>query len=211
MKPRLWRDHIATLIDRDLRLIVQTSVRFESIYKLLVILANHVGLPLDLSSISREVRISRLTLRKLITAFENMFLIRIIPCEGGISTPRIFFEDAGMASYLSESKMGREYRIKQAFYQCVRCWFHYSTESRFEFFQYQTRGGAQVDLAVRMGSQITGWIICTGEPIGQSHIASAKSFLDHYGSKAQVMIVGSDLPYQEIEKNILSGPMLNLI
>jgi predicted AAA+ superfamily ATPase len=212
MTARLWEDHVNTLLDRDLKLIIQTSVRLESLKKLMRSLAETVGEPLDLSKLSRETRISRVTMGKLIPAFEAMFLIRLIPCEGGLRTPRVFFEDVGMARYLAPNSRSQMF-YKQAFYQCARAWFTYSTDARFEFFEYQTRDGLTVDLAVRdqKENRVTGWIFAQDSTVDDRMLKSARSFLKAYASNTQVMILGPSIPYQKIEAGIVAGCTQNLL
>jgi predicted AAA+ superfamily ATPase len=96
-----FETQIETLLERDLRLLTETSLPFRSLRRLLVELAMTQGSPLDWADVSRRARISAPTVRKLVEAFESMYLVRVVPTEGTRRKPVLFFEDQGEATHLA--------------------------------------------------------------------------------------------------------------
>ena len=93
------------VLARDFRLLLQTSLGYPQLRSLLEALALRQGLPLEYADLSRRCRISVPTLKKLISAFESMFLIRQVPTIGTDKKPVIFFEDQGEATHLHDRRL----------------------------------------------------------------------------------------------------------
>lgn len=92
---------IETILERDLRLFYETTLPYGTLRRVLVELAANVGEPINVSSIQRKTRVSVNTLKKLLSAFNAMFLIEFIPCSETAGQPTIFFTDPGEAFYLA--------------------------------------------------------------------------------------------------------------
>jgi hypothetical protein len=73
---------LETILERDLRLLVNTSLSFQSLRGLLTFVAMHQHEPFEWNDASRPTRISRPPIAKIMRAFEELSLIRMIPCEG---------------------------------------------------------------------------------------------------------------------------------
>jgi predicted AAA+ superfamily ATPase len=175
--------HLETLIERDLRLILTTTLPNSTIRTLTEELAQVQGEPLEWSLLARNTGIATNTLKKLLAALEGLFLIRQI--QGPGRTPVIFFEDQGVASYLlkrrgvissSRNQPGVP-DILRGLYACLATQNRYLPSLGGDFFQYRTRGGAQVPLALRSegGSQI-GFVCSREDQATPSNIRSAQSF-----------------------------------
>jgi predicted AAA+ superfamily ATPase len=199
-----FEDQVITLLDRDLRLLVETKLALSSLRNLLTMLAQQAGKPLDISQLARLTRISRPTIRNLIAAFEAMFLIRILSSEGGVTTPTLFFEDVGMLNYLTQNRLPEPIQKLNAFYQCIRAPYFYSREKNFRFFEYQTRGGAFVPLALQLKNKTVGWIFTDHAQADRSTLESANSFLRAY-SDAHVFILGAKIKSQKLSAKITTG------
>ncbi|MBI1862038.1 MAG: ATP-binding protein [Deltaproteobacteria bacterium] len=94
---------IETILERDLRLLVDTALSFQTLRGLYTHLALHQGEPLDLMAISRATRVSRPTIRKLLQAYSSLFLIRFLPVEGTAKKGTFYLEDQGEASHRAHS------------------------------------------------------------------------------------------------------------
>lgn len=175
--------HLETLIERDLRLILATTVPNSTIRTLIEELALIQGEQMEWSLLARNTGIAVNTLKKLLSAFEGLFLIRQI--QGPGRTPVIFFEDQGLASYLLNRRGAPAPSKKQlsvsdmlrGLYACVATQNRYLSALRGDFFQFRTRGGAQVPLALRSsGGAQFGFICSREEQATASHLRSAQSF-----------------------------------
>ena len=203
-----FEDQISTLLDRDLRLLIESKLPFSSLRNLLVELATQSGKSLDITVLSRLTRISRPTIRKLISAFESMFLIRILTTEGGVRTPMVLFEDVGMMNYLTQARLPKNTQNLNGFYQCIRAPLYYSFDKNFKFFQYQTRGGAYVPLALQIPGLTVGWIFSPLGEIEQSVLKSAASFLKAYPD-GHIYILGPKLTFNRLNSKITSAQWLS--
>lgn len=65
--------HSSPLLERDLRLLVQTSLEYRVLRILLSVLASRLTQPLDLAEVARSARISVPALRRLLSSLEAMF------------------------------------------------------------------------------------------------------------------------------------------
>lgn len=192
IREQKFETQLQTMLERDLRLIVETSLPYSSLKLLLATLAGVQAMPLDLTFLSRQSRISVPTLKKLLTAFEAMFLIRRLNTEGTQAKPVVFFEDQGEATFLSSGRNNELIDILRFCFANFRVQFKYRSEFKAEFFQYRNRGGALIPLAVHMSVNnkraTLGFVPLLGITPGTSEMASAVSFVKKYPA-AKVLFV----------------------
>jgi predicted AAA+ superfamily ATPase len=175
-----FETQIETLLERDLRLLVQTTLDYRTLKNLLVLLASNQGLPLDLASLARASRISVPALRKIIHSLEAMFVIRLIETEGSRRHPVIFFEDQGEATYLAGDRPDILFRMTRFLFSFIRQQWVYRPNIEAKLFQYRNRGGAFVPLALHTKHGELGFIPMLDETPGKHEMASAHSFLNSY-------------------------------
>ena len=181
-----------TLLERDLQLILKTTIGYSTLRNLLKSLALIQGKPLAWSDLARSNRISVPSLRKLIQAFEAMFLIRLIPTEGSEKKPVLYFEDQGEASYLSENRYDDTTQLLRFLYSQLRVQIHYRPELNATLFQYRNRGGASVPLCFRSQKHVLGIIPIPTENLQPQWMTTAKSFMRAYpGAKVLFVHQGS--------------------
>lgn len=188
-----FETQIETFLERDLRLLVQTSLSFRSLRSLPTALAIRQGSPLELSGLSRATRISAPTLRKLINALEAMFVIRLIETEGSRIRPVIFFEDQGEATHLAQGVRDSLSDLTRFLFSNLRPQWIYRPELGVQPTQLRNRGGAFVPLVLRNKLGSLGIIPILDENPGRHELASARSFLDRApGSKAIFVHLGTN-------------------
>jgi predicted AAA+ superfamily ATPase len=180
IRKQRFETQIETLLERDLRLLVQTSLEYRTLRNLLTVLATRQGLPLELSEVSRSARISVPALRRIISSLEAMFLIRVVNTEGSRCRPVLFFEDQGEASHLAEGKADTLFNLTRFLFSFIRHQWIYRPDLGASLFQFRSRGGAFVPLAVRSGSRSLGIIPMLDETPGRHELGSARSFLSTY-------------------------------
>lgn len=171
---------INTLLERDLQLILKTTLGYSSLRSLLVALALAQGQPVEWTTLSRQSRISVPSLKKLLSAFESMFLIRLFRTEGSERKPVLFFEDQGEATFLASDRYDEGTQLLRLLYSELRHQIHYRPELRAEIFQFRNRGGALVPLCFRTGRSVLGVIPSLTENPHPSSLATARSFLNTY-------------------------------
>ncbi len=185
-----------TMLERDLKLILQTTLPYTTLRLLLSLLAKSQGLPLDISKLSRQSRISIPTLKKLLIAFEAMFLIRILKTQGTEVKPVLFLEDQGEASFLMEGSTHPLDDIVRFCFANLRVQCLYRSDFKAEFFQYRNRGGAHVPLAIqiyREKKQSYLGLIPILETTPTSHdLGSAYSFLKRFPDSKIIFVTLED-------------------
>ncbi len=175
-----FETQIETLIERDLRLLIQTSLDFRVLRNLLTVLAARQTQPIELSQVSRSARISVPALRRLISALEAMFVIRILETEGSRRRPVLFFEDQGEASHLAGENRDLLHNMTRFLFSFIRQQWVYRPELAGTLFQFRSRGGAFVPLTLRTKQGILGFIPMLDEVPGRHELASAQSFIANY-------------------------------
>lgn len=188
IRKQRFETQIETLLERDLRLLVQTSLEYRTLRNLLSVLAARQGLPLEFSEVSRSARISVHALRRILSSLEAMFLIRVVNTEGTRRRPVLFFEDQGEASHLAEGKADTIFNLTRFLFSFVRHQWVYRPELGASLFQFRSRGGAFVPLAVRSGNRSLGIIPMLDETPGKHELGSARSFLATYENSRCIFV-----------------------
>jgi predicted AAA+ superfamily ATPase len=173
-----FKTHIETLLQRDIQLIIQTTVPFENLRSLLIYFAANQGREFNAAHAARSTQISQATLKKLIFAFENMFLIRRLTNFGDIASPRFFLEDQGMATYLHRHTPQddlRRFAFSQIFHQ-----IHYRYSDVYRPGYYANRGGANINFVFEIDKDIVGVDVCETNKPNLSLLRSAESFLGRF-------------------------------
>ena len=173
-----FKSHIETLLQRDIRFVIETTVPYRSLLALLKHLAMYQGLPFVLKDASRATGISEVTIKKLIAAYEALFLIRRFGGCGDRTGDIFYLEDQGMASYLtSEGMISSEQRF--AFSQLFSS-AHYSHMNEFQLTYFETKGGAQVPFVFDIAGRKIAFILNLQESMSSSSIKTIKSFQERF-------------------------------
>lgn len=207
-RDRKLQDILSTILDRDLRLVYETNLPFNEIFGFTRYLAFNSDDPFNISDASRKTKLASKTIKGLISAFQNIFLLREIPIEGtGSKGSLYFFEDQYEERFLSNNKLSREHQIIGAIYRNLRAQFEYQLGATPEYFQYRTRGGAMMPLCIRTDQGILGVLHREkATPLERTEKASIDSFLKTYlGSKVLVLTTHKQLTV--ISDQILIAPI----
>jgi predicted AAA+ superfamily ATPase len=176
------RSQLDTILDRDLRLIYPTRASLTELRLLVKSLAQAQGAPLRFSHIQRSIKATARTAQNLVHALESLFLIRTVPIEGDYRGVSVFFEDPAEALYSAGKKIPENSTRSHLCYLMIRSSFAYRQGVEPQFFQFRTRGGVIVPVAVRQGDHVSGWIPIQGSSPNRREIAAAKAFLAAYGN-----------------------------
>ena len=205
-----FETQIETLLERDLRLLVQTTLEYRTLRNLLTLLASNQGSPLDLASLARASRISVPALRRIIHSLEAMFVIRIIDTEGSRHRPVLFFEDQGEATHLAGNKPDVLFGITRFLFSFIRQQWVYRPELEARLFQYRNRGGAFIPLALHTKLGTLGFVPMLDETPGKHEMASAHSFLASYKDGKCLFIHLGELDRQ-LGNNLRIIPLSSLV
>lgn len=196
IREQKFETQLNAMLERDLKLIVSTTLPYSSLKLLLVALAQRQAQPVDLTFLSRQTHISVPTIRKLLMAFESMFLIRILKTEGTEAKSVVFLEDQGEATYLVNGNIDDLTNLLRFCFANFRTQFKYRSEIKSEFFQYRNRGGAHIPLALHAGFEkgksTLGFVPILGMTPNPHDLASAYSFLKKYPASKIFFVTRED-------------------
>ncbi len=199
---------IQTLLQRDIRLVIETTTPYKNLYDLLKFLARCQGGKFVLKEASRFSGISEITLKKIIFAFESLFLIRRIRGSGDVKADRYYFEDQGMAHFLSKDSASSSdllFAYSQLFSSA-----HYNHMNQVDLTYFETKGGASVPLVFQIRDQTIGFLFNPAESMTQKTIKSAKALLERQ-PKAHVFIFSAGDRIQAIMDRVTLLPLLSVI
>lgn len=199
-----FETQLETLLERDIRLLLNTQVPYRRLKALLSSLAMNQGFPLNLTDLAKFANVTPPTVRKLLQAMEAMFLIRSIATEKQ-NRPVVFLEDQGMATYLSPEPWSREVDLVRGLFACILPQFLYRPETASVFYQYRTRGGAKVAIALRTSLGRIGILPVAHDEPTASSLASARSFVSDT-PKTKAVIAHSGSKIIRVSENILAVP-----
>lgn len=205
-----FEDQLSTLLDRDIGFILDTKLSYATLLNILKQVGLQVGSKLNLEEISQLSRVSKPTLRKVLHAFESMFLIRFLEKKGGVKTKTVFFEDVGLLKHLVGHELKQDYIELNALYQCLRLPYYCRAEEKFEFFQYHTRGGAYAPLCISYAGKNIAIIITPNSESGSSEIKTAQSFLKNF-KNSKVIIIGHKMKFHQLTQDMMTAPFLSLL
>ena len=192
IRAQRFETQINTILERDLRLLIETSLSYRSLRALLSGLAQQAGGPLEPSALQRATRISLPTLRRLIPALEALFMIRLIPSEGEYSKPIIFFEDIGEQRFLRGPSVvdSAANTLLPFLYHHLRAQVFYRPELQAELFVYRDRLSLSPALCVRSPQGVLGIFPAMNEYEVERAHSSAMRYLQRYPkSKAWLVTV----------------------
>jgi predicted AAA+ superfamily ATPase len=183
--------YLETILDRDIRKIVPTTLAYPQILQLLRQVASSHGAPLNISRISKETGISSQTIKKLLFAFEAVFLIRSIPLEGDFGHLVYFFEDVCELNHLTGGQLSDSSKMNQVIYQEIRAALLYSMlDYPVRFFQFRTKAGVIVPIVIESNGQVLGVVpIADFEPNRQER-AAGDSLLKRY-AQSKILFMSS--------------------
>lgn len=213
IRANYFESQLDTLLERDLRLIYATSLPYRTLKSILTWIALHQGEPLDYTEISKFAQTSALTVKKILSALEAIFLIRIFSTEGGKKSPIAFLEDQGMATHLSkrEPELTHLPDLVRGLYANILPQFIYRPELAASFFQYRTRGGAYMPLAFHAKNGIVGIVPVVGREPTLASLKSSESFLRKYpGSHAVIGCSESERP-KNLNERLHVMPLSSLL
>lgn len=204
----MLKSHIETLLQRDLRQIIQSTVPYESLFSLLRYLAENQGRPFVLKEATQVSRISLVTIKKIIEAFEGLFLIRRLMgfgvTKGYKNSPRYFLEDQGMAHYLSPVEKNNE-PLRWIFSQTFGN-IHYHFNNEYQLGYFESKYNLSVPIVYKINNEILGFAFEDSESPSKNILKVAEEFVKEFSPKAKLIILGDYTKLSLYTKNILLCP-----
>jgi len=205
-----FETQVNTILERDLKLITPTTLGYRTLRNLAVQLALTQGQPLEWESLHRATRISVPTLRKLISALESIFMIRVIDSIGTEKKPVLFMEDQGEATYLCGGRYSEIMDLTRFLFSQLRAQIHYRPELKIKMTAWKNRGGAHVPLCFEQRNSFLGIIPSLEESPDSTAMASARSFIKKF-QNGKILIAHPHKKDVLIHPSIRSLPIGKLI
>ena len=143
IRRQLFEQHLDTLLGRDLQYLYETSVSQNTLQTLYSMIIVNQGRPLHFTALARELSLSAPTIKKIIRAFEGLFLLREL-------NQTYFAEDLGLAHFamtktgkLVQSRSIRS-EVLSLIYGELRFQAYFYPKGTLSLSSYTTRGGADV-------------------------------------------------------------------
>ena len=177
MRADRWQTQIDTLLNRDLRLIQQTSLPYQSLRDLLEFLAIRRGRPFELKEAVSASQISAVTIKKLLFAYEALFLVRLMKCTGDEKKPTYFLEDQGFASWIGRKTLETSQDVVRGLYANLRQEIHYRPELNGRIYQFRTKNDVEIPLVFDGEKIQVGFVANLDTSPRPKTIGSAQAFL----------------------------------
>lgn len=190
------------ILDRDLRLIVETKLSLQNLTAYLEYLATLGFNPYVGSEVVRKLRIAIPTQKSILFALESIFLIRRIPLEG--KKGFILLMEDQLEEYQLKQKQGSESdQILGAFYRNVRAQLHYRLGGRYHWSSYWLNTGARLPLVLHNDGNQLGFLLLSGESPTLSQSRSANRFLRDYPKGKVIFLTSMSNTFELIDNRTL--------
>ncbi len=199
-----FKSHIETLLQRDIRLISKTTAPYDSLLLLLTYLAENQGQAFSLKESAQAARLTQNTVKKLIEAFEGLFLIRRVVGFGFRTGPQYFLEDQGMASYLLLEK-NKNYLSRFLFSQIFSN-THYAHQNKFQLGHFETKSGLRLDFVARLDDMNIGFLYEDTEAPSSKALRAAESFLAE-NKNSGVVLLGAGAKALKMDRQMIHLPL----
>ena len=165
----------------------------------------------ELKDASDYSQISTVTLKRILFAFEALYLIRpITALKGGEKKVAYFLEDQGMATWLLRQETETVDDILRGIYANLRQELHYGSLAGGSVHFYRTRHGVNVPLVFDTEKGLLGVIPCPDRTPPAKTLGSALAFLKKF-PKARVVIAVNDSTPKLKQPNLLLVPYYWLV
>jgi predicted AAA+ superfamily ATPase len=200
------QDQLSVILDRDIRLIYPTTLTLRETELYARELASQEGNPVRFTLLRKKIKLSEATQKKLLQAFEGVFLLRVLPIEGSRKGLSIIFEDQAEAKYLSHSKIPKKTQLAHLIFRNLREQFNYRPGENANYFSYMSRGGVRVPFAIRTEMGELGVIAIEGELPSKKDLFAAQSFVRTYGNGKCLLVTFGTKTVKPFGSRILQLP-----
>jgi len=190
-----------TYLERDL-LNIKSIENIPDFNRLLSLVAFRTGRLLNLSDLSRETGLPFTTLRRYTNLLEvtyQVFLLRPYFTNIGkrlVKTPKIYFSDTGMASYLMGGDQWSTLENQGNAGPLVETWVASElmklmpiTGHRFQLYFWRTRTGQEVDFLIERGGQMVAIEVKWAHRIDESEITNLKRCAEDLKDKLHFSVI----------------------
>lgn len=224
-RARQWhRNYLKSIIERDVHDIANIK-NTHDLTLLLEMLSFRTGELLNISNLSNDLKLHRLTVDHYFNILERLFLIRRLPAWHSnesrrlIKTPKIHFLDTGLAASLSRLQVSDWLSKRERFGHLLESFVVQQliaqsgwTNPDVRFWHYRDRDQVEVDLVITLGSEVWGIEVKASASVNHNDGKGLRRLADQCGKKFQKGIIfytgNSTLPMAD--KRFLAVPLSKL-
>ena len=207
LDPGLWyANYVRTYIERDVRQIVNIR-NLSSFNRFVRLCAGRIGQLLNLSDLASDCSITHNTAKEWISILEASYIIFLLQPHHKnfnkrlIKTPKIYFYDAGLASWLLSIQTKEQLNIHpfrgslfESFIISELLKSRYNIGLPGNLFFWRDRSGNEIDIIIDKGVTLNPVEIKSGQTINSSFFSGLKKWLTiaHESAKEPVLVYGGD-------------------
>ncbi len=188
---------------RDLKQLKGADYDSELAFNLLKAMAYKSLSPI--TQLSLDLGASSASIRKHLSALEALFLVYEIPSfENPRGISRYHLLDAGVINALlggQETSESRQKCLLSLVINEIYAQYEYAGKLKPKLFHYRTRGGAEIDLIMKVNNNIIGIECMTNIDISPYRLRGMQSFLRKYNNAKGYIIAPVQEPYN-VDENI---------
>lgn len=137
-----FASQLDTLLGRDLAMLYKSKLSVNQCLEILKLISTNQGLPLNRAMAARKISTTSPTLEKLLTALENLFIIR--PFNGGY-----YIEDQGLATFLSQfDHIDDHTQIRRLVWTELQQMLHYQYRGEIRLSGAHSKAGGHVPFVI---------------------------------------------------------------
>lgn len=199
---RAWfESYLATYVERDLRRLAQIEALID-FRRLMRVAALRAGRMANQAEMARDAGLSHATAHRYLNLLEVSFLLSRVPpyavsrTKRLIKTPKIFWEDTGLAAHLAGVEGEEDLRrhecagplLENLVWHHLRCWAD-AAATRVEVSTWRTAAGEEVDFVLESGRRLLPIEVKASARVGLGELRPLESFLAEYADRAPLGVV----------------------
>lgn len=201
-----YRTHLETLLQRDLQFVYKSTAPYSSSLALLRYLALNQGKSFVLKEAASFARLAQNTVKRLIEAFEGLFLLRRVPGTDFVSSPHFYLEDQGCSSYLLKDAELKESFVPRFLFSQVFPNIHYTFLDSYQIGHFETKSGKKLPLVCTTSKGTLGFLYEPTEVISSKTHRLSEMFLSESKDR-HLIILNASSSALKLEKNLIQMPL----
>ncbi len=226
LNPANWyKNYVQTYIERDVRQLL--NIRNLSIFqRFFRLCAARIGQLLNLNNLANECGISHNTARAWISILEASYIVFLLQPHHRnynkrlVKTPKLYFYDSGLASWLLGIKDAEQLSIHTARGALFEAWViseliknRYNRGQQSNLFFWRDHIGNEVDVIIEDGDRLYPVEIKSGQTINSSAFTGLKKWIKLAGNDAgkAYLCYGGEDDYERAETSVIGWKSLKLL
>ncbi len=215
---RWWDGYVSTYLERDLRQVSQIEALLD-FRRLMEFTALRSGQLLNQSEVARDAQLTQPTVHRYLNILETTHMFERLPAYTTshttrlLKSPKLFWNDTGLAVFLSGYYQEEELRKSREFgaYFETLIYHHLRALTRLmtppgRLYFWRTQAGAEVDFVLEHGRKLLAIEVKRTARPGYADAAGLRTFLAEYPQASGGLLIHSGREIRRLDQNILAVP-----